>query len=171
MIVVDSDTWGKLLSSGLSGDVDSFREHLNSYCDSLDKKQHLDISNDIRELIRQNDTQSCEKSQEKYDDILERTGFSFSGVHDIVNNSPEEKEKLLHAIYEKHQGSLIELEYAEEELSKAKLSFAQANAMFKYYSDSAGLSDGIVFNRTSKEFVVVTINDDNVSCQVYKRHL
>jgi len=108
-----------------------------------------------------------EEQEEQPQTLLERTGYSYSGISDIIHNEPESTKELIQQIDEKYNYCVRKQEEIERELERAKSARGMCVRAFIHVHSSLKLGEEpLVFearNMTGwqKEMIVVKIKDQN----------
>jgi hypothetical protein len=98
----------------------------------------------------------------KYE-LLESTGHSFSGIHDIIHNSPEDKIKLLHQIDDKYNEVVAKQLALEEELDSVKSSRRLLVSDFRHFHKSLNVSTrAMVFQRDRRVVKVFICQNEKI---------
>ena len=96
-------------------------------------------------------------------DLIESTGYSYSGVTDLIRNSEDnetEAYNLLCEINEEYNRAKKEQEQLEAKLEKVKSERGQMVSMFLYVHEAMELSGDLVFQQKD-DIVNIKIIDEN----------
>ena len=102
-------------------------------------------------------------------DILSKTGYSYSGISDIIHNEPEKTESLLHAINSEYLETKESIAKMEKELEALKLKKGLLVSSFLHAHKALKLGNTpLCFIQEDKTIVVEQLDDNKIDYLTYK---
>lgn len=104
--------------------------------------------------------------------ILDETGYSYSGIADIILNEPEKTTMLIYCIDEEYNKSKKRQAELEKELEAVKMIRSSCVSSFIYAHKALDIDGRILaFNRGDRIVVVEIKSDNKINYENYKASL
>lgn len=100
--------------------------------------------------------------------LVEETGYSYSGVADVIHNEPEKAKDLLISINTEYQIAKMKQEELEKQLEKVRSQRSHLVSCFLYFM-KAMKEDKLIYETGLEVVIVQRLEDNKIDYSAYEK--